>query len=60
MQWTPASVEPLPWLPIVDEALTKGDDVHLRHVAAHGILLSTLQERLGSKFSGNKSGRIYF
>ncbi len=51
----PASIEPLPWLPIVDEALTDGDDVHLRHVAAHGILLPILKERLGTTFSGSKS-----
>ena len=51
----PASKQPLPWLPIIDGAMLDGDDVHLRHVAAHAALLPILQERLGSRFTGSKS-----
>ena len=51
----PASKKPLPWLPIIDEALLGGDDVHLRHIAAHATLLSILKARLGSQFSGSNS-----
>lgn len=51
----PASAEPVAWLPIIDQALISGDDVHLRHVAAHAALLPILQERLGSPFAGSKS-----
>ena len=44
-----ACTEPLPWLPIIDHALTEGDDSHLRHVAAHARLIDTLRARLGAK-----------
>jgi len=50
-----AAAEPVPWLPIIDEALTRGDDGHLRHVEAHRILLAILRERLGAAFAGSKS-----
>ena len=39
------STEPLPWLPLVDHALTAGDDTHLRHVAAHARLLQAIDAR---------------
>ena len=39
------STEPLPWLPLVDHALTGGDDTHLRHVAAHARLLEVIDVR---------------
>ncbi len=51
----PASAQPVEWLPIIDQALTEGDDAHLRHNAAHAALLSILQERLGSSFAGSES-----
>ena len=47
-----ACTEPLPWLPIIDEALIGGDDTHLRHVAAHALLADTLRGRLGTKHAG--------
>ena len=50
-----APAEPVPWLPIIDDALTKGDDGHLRHVAAHATLVRLLRERLGSRFAGSES-----
>lgn len=53
-----ASSQPLQWLPIIDEGLSNGDDVHLRHVASHAALVPILQERLGSKFSGSKSEKF--
>ena len=37
--------EPLPWLPIIDDALIDGDDTHLRHVAAHTRLLEFIDAR---------------
>ena len=39
------STEPLPWLPLVDHALTGGDDTHLRHVAAHARLMGVIDTR---------------
>ncbi|MEE8334286.1 MAG: DUF1116 domain-containing protein [Alphaproteobacteria bacterium] len=51
----PASAEPIPWLPIIDDALIGGDDGHLRHLAAHGMLVAMLRERLGSGFAGGRS-----
>lgn len=51
----PACAEPLDWLAIVDEALIRGDDVHLRHVEAHALLLGVLRERLGASFAGSTS-----
>ena len=47
-----ACTEPLPWLPIVDEALAGGDDTHLRHVAAHARLVDTLRARLDARHAG--------
>ena len=52
----PAAADPVPWLPIIDEALTRGDDAHLRHVEAHKILVGILGDRLGSEFAGSKTG----
>ena len=37
---------PLPWLPLIDAALTEGDDGHLRHGAAHARLLAILEQRI--------------
>ena len=37
---------PLPWLPLIDGALTEGDDGHLRHGAAHARLLGILEQRI--------------
>ena len=52
-QWLDdACTEPLPWLPIVDEALAGGDDTHLRHVAAHARLVDVLRTRLGARLAG--------
>ncbi len=51
-----AAAEPLAWLPIVDDALTKGDDAHLRHLEAHKTLLDVLNERLGSGFISSDVG----
>ena len=45
------SLSPVQWLPIIDEALIKGDDGHLRHLEAHKLLLSTIVECLGEEFS---------
>ena len=44
--------EPLPWLPIVDAALLAGDDLHLKHVAAHARVLGELDARLGERMTG--------
>jgi hypothetical protein len=52
----PAPADPIPWLPIMDEALTLGDDGHLRHAAAHGILVDILRGRLGDGFAGSDAG----
>lgn len=54
----PAAADPIPWLPIVDEALTKGDDAHLRHLEAHKVLLTVLEERLGSEFISSDVGEF--
>ena len=43
---TAAAVAPLSWLPLVDAALTEGDDGHLRHGAAHASLLAILEQRI--------------
>jgi hypothetical protein len=53
-----AAAEPVPWLPIIDDALVNGDDGHLRHVAAHKALMTILQDRLGPGFAGSKAGRF--
>ena len=45
------SGEPLPWLALVDDALTGGDDTHLRHVAAHARLMEVLDDRRGPQRS---------
>ena len=42
-----AAGEPLAWLPIVDAALVAGDDLHLRHVAAHAELMRCINQRVG-------------
>lgn len=44
-------VEPLPWLPLIDDALIAGDDTHLRHVAAHSRLLEIIDARTGRERS---------
>ena len=54
----PAAAEPISWLPIIDDALAKGDDGHLRHVEAHKTLLAVLGERLGSGFAGSRVERF--
>ena len=41
---------PVEWLPIMDEALTLGDDGHLRHLEAHKILVGIIRDRLGDGF----------
>ena len=52
----PACGTPVSWLPIVDEALTRGDDAHLRHLEAHTTFVAILNERLGPGFAGSKAG----
>ncbi len=47
-----AAGEPLAWLPIVDAALVAGDDVHLRHVAAHAELVRCISARVGQRHAG--------
>jgi uncharacterized protein DUF1116 len=54
----PAATEPIPWLPIVDVALTKGDDAHLRHLEAHKILMKLFEDRLGSEFLKSDVGEF--
>jgi hypothetical protein len=44
---------PIEWLSIIDEALTLGDDGHLRHLEAHKILVGILCDRLGKDFTGS-------
>lgn len=51
-----AAMEPIAWLPIVDGALTRGDDAHLRHLEAHKLLVGILRERLGNGFVESKIG----
>ena len=46
---TKAAVAPLPWLALLDAALTEGDDGHLRHGAAHARLLAILEQRIEFK-----------
>jgi len=50
-----ACTEPLPWLPIVDQALAGGDDTHLRHVAAHAFLVGVLRSRLGARHADSEA-----
>ena len=52
------SADSIPWLPIIDEALTRGDDGHLRHVEAHQILMRIINERLGKSFLGSDVGKF--
>lgn len=52
----PAAEVSIPWLPIVDEALTRGDDAHLRHLEAHKIQMGILRDRLGSGFAASEAG----
>lgn len=54
----PAAAEPVSWLPIIDAALTKGDDGHLRHIEAHKTLLTMLRGRLGSGFAGTETEKF--
>ena len=53
---TPAPTDPILWLPIIDEALTRGDDGHLRHVEAHKILVAIMNNRLGDDFAASETG----
>lgn len=53
-QLVAAATEPLALLPIVDRALTEGDDAHLRHVASAAQLVEALRARLGPGFAGGK------
>ena len=46
------SAEPLPWLPLIDHALTGGDDTHLRHVAVHARLIEIIDARSDGQRSG--------
>jgi hypothetical protein len=52
----PAASTPIDWLPIIDDALTKGDDAHLRHLEAHKTMVTILGERLGADFAASKAG----
>lgn len=52
----PAAADPIPWLPLVDDALTRGDDAHLRHLEAHKLLVEIFQKRLGNDFVESKIG----
>ena len=51
----PAATEPVSWLPIIDDALVRGDDGHLRHIEAHKTLMAMLRKRLGAGFAGTRS-----
>ena len=50
-----ASAEPLPWLPLIDDALMGGDDTHLRHVAAHARLIEIIAARSHGQQSGTEA-----
>lgn len=50
----PAPIDPIPWLRIIDEALVRGDDGHLRHVEANKMLAALLRERLGADYTGSE------
>ncbi len=52
----PAAAEPIPWLPIIDDALMNGDDGHLRHVAAHRALMAVLRDRAAPGFADSDVG----
>ena len=45
------SADPVPWLPLIDDALIGGDDTHLRHVAAHRRLIEIFDTRQSTKSS---------
>ena len=45
------SADPLPWLPLIDDALIGGDDTHLRHVAAHTRLIEIFDKRQSANSS---------
>lgn len=47
--------DPVEWLPIVDHGLANGDDTHLRHDAAHALLVETIRARIGGPLSGTPS-----
>ncbi len=49
-----AADAPIALLPIVDAALTEGDDGHLRHVSAAGRLREALRGRLDPGFAGGR------
>jgi len=53
-----AAGEPLAWLPIVDAALVAGDDVHLRHVAAHAELVRRISARAGQRHAASAAGEF--
>ena len=44
---------PMPWLPIIDHALQCGDDTHLRHDAAHALLVHLIRQRVGSELENS-------
>ena len=48
--------EPVDWLPIADQALLDGDDLHLRHVSANRQLHQLLTRRLGVRFRDSPVG----
>jgi len=54
----PAADKPIPWIPIIDDALTKGDDAHLRHLEANRTLSVLLTERLGPTFTSSEAGQF--
>lgn len=54
----PAGEAPVDWLPIVDAALTRGDDAHLRHLEAHKTFNDLLCQRLGSGYADSSVGRF--
>ncbi|MBK20062.1 MAG: hypothetical protein CMM52_14610 [Rhodospirillaceae bacterium] len=47
--------DPIQWLPIIDEALTRGDDGHLRHIEAHKLLVTIIHDRLDAEFAGSET-----
>ena len=48
--------EPVDWLPIADQALLDGDDLHLRHVSANRQLHELITRRLGDQFRDSAVG----
>ena len=53
-----AAADPVDWYTIVDEALTKGDDAHLRHLEANNALNAIFAARLGTGYAGSKVGEF--